>query len=166
VISKMRTAARLGNALALGRGIKAAIKVARGPSEVHPALFGSRLQGVEALRQQDHGGLVDGRHGDRRSAGAMLVAAGKALVALRVVGPRVPNALPPFWATVCVPAPGRMVRSRCFAAARGRTLAPNACQSAPSSAHVAKTLSLGVSWRAGVPWASCGMGNHFPCLPL
>ncbi len=61
------------NALAIVGGIKAAIEVERGPSEVQPDLFGYLLQGVEALRQQDHVGLVDGSHGDRRSDVAMII---------------------------------------------------------------------------------------------
>ncbi len=58
--------AGIENALAIVRGIKAPIKVELGTSEVQPDLFGYLLQGVEALRQQDHVGLVDGSHGDRR----------------------------------------------------------------------------------------------------
>jgi hypothetical protein len=58
--------AGIENALAIVRGIKATIKVETGTSEVQPDLFGYLLQGVEALRQQDHVGLVDGSHGDRR----------------------------------------------------------------------------------------------------
>ncbi len=58
--------AGIENALAIVRGIKAPIKVELGTSEVQPDLFGDLLQGVEALRQQDHVGLVDGSHGDRR----------------------------------------------------------------------------------------------------
>ena len=58
--------AGIENALAIVRGIKAAIQVEIGTSEVQPDLFSDLLQGVEALRQQDHVGLVDGSHGDRR----------------------------------------------------------------------------------------------------
>src|SRR2546428_397115 len=49
----------------------------------------------------------------------------------------VANAIPPFLATVLVPSPWSTLRSSCFSAARGRTLATNACQSEPSSAHLA-----------------------------
>src|SRR6266446_9020899 len=76
--------AGIENALAIVRGIKATIKVERGTSEVQPDLFGHLLQGVEALRQQDHVGLVDGSHGDRRSDVAMILDDGNDLVALLV----------------------------------------------------------------------------------
>src|SRR5439155_16265224 len=46
--------AGIANARAIVRGIKAPIKVERGPSEVQPDLFRDLLQSVEALRQQDH----------------------------------------------------------------------------------------------------------------
>jgi hypothetical protein len=58
-------------------------------------------------------------------------------VTLLVFIPREPNAIPPFLATVLVPSPCSTLRSSCFSAARCRTLATNACQSDPSSAHVA-----------------------------
>ncbi len=58
-------------------------------------------------------------------------------LALLVFVPRIPNAIPPFLATVLVPSPWSTLRSSCFAAARCRTLATNACQSDPSSAHFA-----------------------------
>src|SRR5262245_29183472 len=54
--------------------------------------------------------------------------------------PRIPNPIPPFLATVLVPSPWSMLISRCFSAERCITLAMNACQSDPSSAHFAKTL--------------------------
>src|SRR5215467_13595546 len=56
-------------------------------------------------------------------------------LALLVFVPRIPNAIAPFLATVLVPSPWSTLRSRCFAAARCRTLARKACQSDPSSAH-------------------------------
>src|SRR6266436_988943 len=132
--------AGIENALAIVRGIKAAIKVERGPSEVQPDLFGYLLQGVEALRQQDHVGLVDGSHGDRREDVAMIIDDGNNLLALLVFVSRVPNTIAPFLATVLVPSPWSTLVSSCCSAARWRTLARNACQSDPSSAHLAKTL--------------------------
>src|SRR2546430_9848915 len=68
---------------------------------------------------------------------AMIIDDGNDLVALLVFVPRVPNAIPPFLATVFVPSPWSTLVSRCFSAARWRTLARNACQSDPSSAHLA-----------------------------
>src|SRR5207244_2143315 len=58
-------------------------------------------------------------------------------LALLVFVPRIPNAIPPFLATVLVPSPCSTRRSSCFSAARCATLAINACQSDPSSAQVA-----------------------------
>jgi hypothetical protein len=49
----------------------------------------------------------------------------------------VATAIPPFLATVLVPSPWSTLRSSCFSAARCRTLATNACQSDPSSTHLA-----------------------------
>ena len=56
--------ARIENALPIVRGIKAAIEVEIGASEVQPNLFGHLLQGLQPLRQQDHVRLIDGSHGD------------------------------------------------------------------------------------------------------
>src|SRR2546426_8493482 len=67
----------------------------------------------------------------------MIVDDGNDLLALLVFVARVANAIPPFLATVLVPSPWRTLRSSCFSAARCRTLATNACHSAPSSAHLA-----------------------------
>src|SRR5439155_22095427 len=89
-----------------------------------------------------------------------------AFLALLVWVPRIPQAIPPFVATVLVPAPCRTRRARCFAAARGATLARNACQSEPSAAHVAKTVSTVGSGRAGVPSESVGTGKHCHGRPV
>src|SRR2546422_3074528 len=67
----------------------------------------------------------------------MIVDDGNDLLALLVFVPRVPNPIPPFLATVLVPSPWSTLVSSCFSAARCRTLARNACQSDPSSAHLA-----------------------------
>jgi hypothetical protein len=56
--------ARIENALPIVRSIKAAIEREIGTSEVHPELFGHLLQRLQALRQQHHVRLMDGRHGD------------------------------------------------------------------------------------------------------
>src|SRR4030095_2495291 len=56
-------------------------------------------------------------------------------LALLVFVPREPDAIPPFLATVLVPSPWSTRRSSCFSTARCRTLATNARQSDPSSAH-------------------------------
>src|SRR5438552_6494643 len=67
----------------------------------------------------------------------MIIDDGNDLVALLVFVPRVPNTIPPFLATVLVPSPCSTRRSSFLASARCRTLATNACQSDPSSAHFA-----------------------------
>jgi hypothetical protein len=67
----------------------------------------------------------------------MMVDDGNDLVALLMFVARVANPIAPFLATVLVPSPWSTVRSSCFSAARCRTLATNACQSDPSSAHLA-----------------------------
>src|SRR6266481_8601197 len=50
---------------------------------------------------------------------------------------RVANPIAPFLATVLVPSPWSTLVSRCCSLARWATLATNACQSDPSSAHLA-----------------------------
>ena len=52
------------NALAIVGGIKTAIEVEIGTSEVQPDLFAHLLQRLQALRQQHHFCLIDGSHGD------------------------------------------------------------------------------------------------------
>src|SRR5437870_8671618 len=59
------------------------------------------------------------------------------LLPFLVLVARVADAIPPFFATVLVPSPWSTLRSSCFSTARCRTLATNACQSDPSSAHLA-----------------------------
>src|SRR5262247_1779594 len=132
--------ARIENALAIACGIKAAIEVEIGPSEIQPELFGHLFQCLQALWYQDHVGLIDRSHRDRCEDVAMIVDDGNDLVALLMFVARVANAIAPFLATVLVPSPCSTLRSSCFSAARCRTLATNACQSDPSSAHLAKTV--------------------------
>src|SRR5215510_1832082 len=67
----------------------------------------------------------------------MVVNNGDDFVAFLVFMARVANAIAPFLATVLVPSPCSMLRSSCFSAERWATLATNACQSEPSSAHFA-----------------------------
>src|SRR5437899_3125623 len=67
----------------------------------------------------------------------MIINDGNDLLALLVFVPREANAIAPFLATVLVPSPWSTLRSSCFSTARCRTLATNACQSDPSSAHLA-----------------------------
>src|SRR6267378_3880867 len=70
------------DALAIAGGIKAAIEVEVGPSEVQPDLFGYLFQRLQALREEDHVGLIDRSYGDRRSDVAMMVNDGDDFLAL------------------------------------------------------------------------------------
>ena len=104
--------AGLAHALPLAWGIKAISAVARGASEVAPDLLGPLLPGVEPLRPQDQGRRRPGRawQGSHHSAlGGAQGADGLALVGL---GSRLPPPLPPWGATVAVPAPYCTRRSR------------------------------------------------------
>src|SRR5215475_2099241 len=132
--------ARIEHALAMVRRIKATIEVERGACEVQTNMFGDLLQGLQPLRQQDHIRLIDGCHRQGSSHRAMVVRDRNDLLALLVFVPRVPNPISPFLATVLVPSPWSTRRSSVFSSARWATLAVNACQSDPSSAHLAKTL--------------------------
>ena len=58
--------ARIEYALPIVRGIKAAIKVEVGTSEVQPDLLGHLLQGLQALGQEHHIRFIDRCHRDRR----------------------------------------------------------------------------------------------------
>ena len=83
---------------------------------------------------------MDGRHRNWREDVAMIVNDGDDFLALVVLVAGIADAIAPFLATVLVPSPCSTLVSRCFSVARCRTLATNACQSDPSSAHLAKTL--------------------------
>jgi hypothetical protein len=109
---------------------------------------------------------MDGSHGDRRSDVAMVGEDGDAVLALVGLGAGRAEALAPCLATVLVPSPGSPLVSRWGSGASGRPRATHACQSDPASAHVAQTVSMGVSGRAGVPLGSCGMGHHYHGLPV
>ena len=56
--------AGIENALAITGGIKTTIEIEIGASQVQPHLFRYLLQRLQALWQQHHVGLIDGRHGD------------------------------------------------------------------------------------------------------
>src|SRR5882724_3156603 len=140
ILCDVRDHAGVEYALAIGERIKAPIEGEIGAVQVQPHFFGHLFQRLQALRQQHHIGLIDGCHGDGRYDVAMMVNDGHDLLALLVFVPREAHAIAPFLATVLVPSPWSTRRSSCFSVARCRTLATNACQSDPSSAHLAKTL--------------------------
>jgi hypothetical protein len=129
--------AGIENALAMVSGVKAAIEVEGGASQVQPDLLGHRLQGFQALGKEHHIRFIHGSHGDGSEDIAIVVRYRDDFFALLVFAPRIPNPIPPFLATVLVPSPWSMLISRCFSAERCVTLAMNACQSDPSSAHLA-----------------------------
>src|SRR5215510_4002171 len=132
--------ARIEHALPIVYGIKAAIEVEIGASQVQPDRFGDLLQGLQPLWQQDHSRLIDGCNRQGSSHRAIVVRDRDDFLALLVFVPRVPNPIPPVLATVVVPSPWSTRRSSVFSSARWATLAVNACWSDPSSAHLAKTL--------------------------
>ena len=72
----------------------------------------------------------------------MIIDNGDDFLALLVLVAGIADAIPPFLATVLVPSPCSTLVSRCCAVARCATLAINACQSDPSSAHLAQTLEM------------------------
>jgi hypothetical protein len=136
----VRQQPRIDNARPIAGGITAAREVEGGATEIETDLLGPLVQRFQALREQDHVGFIDRRPGDRGSDVALMGEAGEAWLPLLRVGARVANPIAPFLATGVVPSPWSTRVSRCVSAARGRTRARNAGQSAPASAHVAKTL--------------------------
>ena len=82
ILFDVRNQPRIENALPIACGIKAAIQIERGPSELQPDLFGHLFERLQAFRQQDHVGLIDRSHRDRREDIAMIVDDGNDLVAL------------------------------------------------------------------------------------
>src|SRR5215813_2174853 len=131
---------RIENALAIRSGVKATVKIDISASQVQPDLFGHAFQCFQTIREQHHIRFMHGSYGNRSSHIAIVVGHGDDLLAFLVLVARVANTIAPFLATVLVPSPWRIRRSRCFSVARCRTLATNACHSDPSSAHRAKTL--------------------------
>src|SRR5262249_46962418 len=97
--------AGIEQALAICSGVKAAVEIDIRASEVQPDLFGHLLQRLQAFREQDHVGLIDRRHRDRREDVAMIVDDGNDFLALLMFVARVTNPIAPFLATVLVPSP-------------------------------------------------------------
>src|SRR5215468_3302831 len=131
---------RIENALTIRSRIKTAVEIDISASQVQPDLFGHLLQRLQSLGQQDHVRLIDGGHRQGSQDVAIVVGHGDDLLSFLVFVARVANAIVPFLATVLVPSPWSTLMSSCFSVARCRTLATNACQRDPSSAHLAKTL--------------------------
>src|SRR5437763_1013972 len=95
-------------------------------------------KGPLAAQAEGMDGGIDGRRGHRCSDIAVVLRHGDDLLAFLMFVPREPDTIAPFLATLLVPSPWSTLRSSCCSAARCRTLATNACQSDPSSAHLAK----------------------------
>src|SRR5262245_57688231 len=140
VVFNVRNQSRIENALAIACGIKAAIEVEIGTSQVQPDLLGHVLQSVQARGKESPICLIHRSHGEGGQDIAMGVCDGDDFLPLLVFVARVANPIAPFLATVLVPSPCSTRTSRCFSAERCATLARNACHSDPSSAHFAKTL--------------------------
>ena len=64
VFFDVRNQARIEDELPIVSGIKTAIEVEIGASQVHTHLFRHLLQRFQALRQQHHIRFIDGPHGD------------------------------------------------------------------------------------------------------
>src|SRR5947209_4595376 len=94
----------------------------------------------------------------------MIIGDGNDLLALLVFVAREANAIPPFLATVLVPSPCSTRRSSCFSAARCATLAINACQSEPSSAHLALDRPRARSIAGLFSWRYLRQRGHPRCL--
>jgi hypothetical protein len=137
ILWDVRDHAGIENALPIVRGIKATIEVEVGPPQVQPNLLGHLLQTFQALGKEYHVRCIHGSHGDGSQHRAVVVDDRDDFLPLLVFVARVANPIAPFLATVLVPSPCSTLVSRCFSAARCFTLAMKACQSDPSSAHLA-----------------------------
>jgi hypothetical protein len=67
-------------------GIKAAIEVEQGASEISSHLLGYLLQGFQALGKEHHIRFIGGSHGDRSQDSAVVVGDGDNFLPLLVLG--------------------------------------------------------------------------------
>jgi hypothetical protein len=111
VLWDVRDHTGIENALAIVRGVKAAIEVDIGAFQVQSDLFGHLLQGVQALGKEHHICLIHRGHVDGRYDVAMIVRDRNDFLPLLVFVARVPDAIAPFLATVLVTSPWRMLAS-------------------------------------------------------
>jgi hypothetical protein len=142
--------AGIEDALPIMRGVKAAIEVEIGASEVHPDFFGHLLQGGQALWEQDHIGCIDGRHGDWRYDVAMVIRDRDDFLPLLVFVAGVADPIAPFLATVLVPVGPKYPNVLLFQRLRTRhdphrfvTLAPSIAPSSQRGQHTALSQILG-----------------------
>ena len=130
--------ARIENARAIVRGIKARVKIEIRTCQHQACHFGDLCQCFETIRQQHHIRFMHWRDWERRQYIAMVVGHRDDLLPLLVLVARVATPIAPFFATVLVPSPCNTRRSSFFSSERWATLAMNACWSDSSSAHLAK----------------------------
>src|SRR6266849_387078 len=128
---------RIEDRLAIRLGIEPTIQVEIRAFQPQAREFGHPLERLETLGQQHRIGFVHWCHRKRSQHVAVVVNNRDDLFPLLMFVAGVPDAIPPFLATVLVPSPWSTVISSCFSTARCRTLATNACHSDPSSAHFA-----------------------------
>src|SRR5215510_13090959 len=140
VLCDIRNHASIEDHLPIALGIKAAIEVEIRAFQYEARLFCDVLQCFQTIWKQHHIRFIDRSHWAWRQHIAMIVRHGNDFLTLLMFVPRIPNPIAPFLATVLVPSPCSTLTSSGFSAARCLTLAINACQSDPSSAHLAKTL--------------------------
>ena len=161
---------RVDDRFAVMPGIKPAIEIEIRAVDFQIRQSGHALQGVQSVRKEHGIRFVHRRYGKRGQHKAVVLDDREDLLALLMFVAGIADAIAPFLATVLVPSPWSTRRLSCFSTARCRTLATNACQSDPSSAHLANTLEIVVSWIASLPWVSCGIGSSnsnfgFPVAP-
>jgi hypothetical protein len=106
------------NTLAIVLGIKSRVEIQIGPCECQTNGFGDQLQASQALRKQHHVGCIHWRKGAWRDDIAMVVGNGYNLLALLMFIARIPDAIPPFFATVFVPSPCSTRTSSFFSSER------------------------------------------------
>jgi hypothetical protein len=156
----------MAHAMPMTSGIRTAIEVAGGASQVRPDLRGHLLHGVEPLRPQEHVGLMDGSHRGGYDDRLMMVGDRDTFFPCPRRVPRLSHFITPVVATVLVPSPWSTLISRGVADARWATRAMHACHSDPSAARVVKTVETVVSWMAGCPRASVGTAKPCHGLPV
>jgi hypothetical protein len=122
----------------MASGIRAAIEVEGGASQVRPDLRGHLLHGVEPLWPEEHVGLMDGSHRGGCDDRAMMVGDPETRLPCPRLVTRLSHFIAPCVVTVLVPSPWSTPVSRGFAAARWATRAMHGCHSDPAAARVVK----------------------------
>jgi hypothetical protein len=118
ILLNVRDQPSIENTLAIVRGIKSRIEIQIGPYECQTNGFGDQLQASQALRPQHHVGGIHWCDGAWRDDIAMVIGNGYNLLALLMFIARIPDAIPPFFATVLVPSPCSTRTSSFFSSER------------------------------------------------